>query len=660
MKKIIVALLLVVCCITLFGCTVEEPDRMFSDVEISIIAQTHYELQLSERRQKELFDLFEKLDWKDYTEEEPLPLGEDDIFVVANALVRLKSPEGTVVRERKAISFVINSEARFVALKFLPQEQKIPESANKAGAAPSENSATTRTAKLSEADLEKITSIFLGATRQEFRPFFGVEITHKSDGEQPPQQQKKQVEEILEKLPWQPHDGQSHMSQIENIVNVFANVDVVYWGPQGWTTGLDQWIFRIDLFTGYAIADCVYISSLSSRHFAKISDADLATLKAIFGYVQPVVESHRLTIKDDDNFIFDKPSRQSFNTGEEIVLHSQVWMDVDWGMYANGELVSIQTSIRTEDGYIWEYRFVMPDYDVTLEFKTMPKHPMGDPHRLTIIDPENYIFDKPSGQSFYKGEEIVLHSNVLTDVDLGMYVDGELASIQSIPMAEWYVWEYCFVMPDHDVTLEFKIVPTNPYVDLADVFPEATGFGAANVESVRFEHGYVGVAPGSLIDIEYTTDTQDIAGALQALDSQLVEEDPFYAQVDGGWYDTITFCTAGGTFSLTIANNIVQKDGTYYHFVGSYKQPQYGRKCHSFLTYSDNYTVVKDGVALGEFEGLAQFEFSEYVDQVVLPQTGITLQTEFGTISILSDTRFVFDGKDYVLTKGSFDFLKGI
>lgn len=172
MKKILVALLLVLCCFALFGCAVKESNRMFSDVEISVIAQTHYELQLSEQRQKDLFDIFEILDWKDHTEDKPLPLGEDNIFVVANALVLLEKPQGTV-RERKTISFVVNSEARFVALKFLPQQQDIPESANKIAAAPSDEFATTRTAKLSETDLAKIATIFLGATRQEGRPFLG-------------------------------------------------------------------------------------------------------------------------------------------------------------------------------------------------------------------------------------------------------------------------------------------------------------------------------------------------------------------------------------------------------------------------------------------------------------------------------------------------------
>lgn len=397
-----------------------------------------------------------------------------------------------------------------------------------------------------------------------------MKIKQDGNAAQFPQQQKQQVEQILANLGWQPYDGQSHMSQIENIVNLVADVDFVSWGPQGWTTARDQWIFRIDFFTGYAICDCVYISSLSSRHFAKLSDADLATLKAIFGYVEPVVESHRLTIKDDENYIFDKPSRQSFTEGEEIVLHSGVITDVDLGMYLDGKLVSIQTSILTEDGYIWEYRFVMPD---------------------------------------------------------------------------------------NDVTLEFKIVPNSPHVSLTEVFPEAANFGASNVESVRFEHGYVGVEPGSLIDISYTYDANDISAALQALDAQLVEVDSLFAQVCGGWYNTITFCSTGDSFGITISNNIVQKNGKYYRFVGDYEQPQHGRQCHSFLTYSDKYTAQKDGVALGEFEGLAQFEFSEYVDQVVLPETGLTLQTEFGTISLFSDTRFVFDGKDYVLTKGSFDFV---
>ncbi len=395
------------------------------------------------------------------------------------------------------------------------------------------------------------------------------EIMQNSEEVQLSQQKQKQLANILEHLQWRRHDDQSHVPQNNDFVGVFADVDVINWEQQGLMSARSPWRFLIDFSTGYATADCANISSLSTRHFAKFSDTDLVAVKEIFGYVESVVEPHSLSIVDQGNHIYDKPSRQSFDEGDEIVFHSHVITDVDLGLYVDGKLVCIQTSINTEQGYIWEYRFVMPN---------------------------------------------------------------------------------------HDVTVEFKIVPTGPFVNLTEVFPEAANFDAQNVDSVRFEHGYVGVAPGSLKDIEYTTNAEDILTALQTLDGQLTEVDSLYAQVCGGWYRTITFCSANDSFNLTITNGFVQKDGKYYRFAGLFQQPQYGRECHSFLTYSDKYTVQKDGVVLEEFQGLAQFEFTEYVDQIVLSETGITLQTEFGTITLLSDTRFVFDGKDYVLTKGSFAF----
>ncbi len=38
-------------------------------------------------------------------------------------------------------------------------------------------------------------------------------------------------------------------------------------------------------------------------------------------------------------------------------------------MYVDGEFYSIQTSIETDKGYIWEYTFTMPINEATLEFK---------------------------------------------------------------------------------------------------------------------------------------------------------------------------------------------------------------------------------------------------------------------------------------------------
>ena len=61
---------------------------------------------------------------------------------------------------------------------------------------------------------------------------------------------------------------------------------------------------------------------------------------------------------------------------------------------------------------------------------------------------------KEENRTFAPGSEIVLHSSVLMDTDLAMFVNGEYVSTGSdVDNA----WEYRFVMPEHDSVVEFKV-----------------------------------------------------------------------------------------------------------------------------------------------------------------------------------------------------------
>lgn len=83
----------------------------------------------------------------------------------------------------------------------------------------------------------------------------------------------------------------------------------------------------------------------------------------------PPTGQFKLTIIDEHDYIYDKPEQQYFTPFTEIKLHSNPIMDADLMMYVNGEFHSKQTSIETDEGYIWEYTFTMPIDEATLEFK---------------------------------------------------------------------------------------------------------------------------------------------------------------------------------------------------------------------------------------------------------------------------------------------------
>lgn len=79
--------------------------------------------------------------------------------------------------------------------------------------------------------------------------------------------------------------------------------------------------------------------------------------------------------------------------------------------------------------------------------------------RLTVTDSGEFLTEKPEQTEYAPGTVLLFRAGVLTDVDLGMFVDGELYAIQNAVETEnGYVWEYALEMPSHDVTVEFRTV----------------------------------------------------------------------------------------------------------------------------------------------------------------------------------------------------------
>jgi len=80
-------------------------------------------------------------------------------------------------------------------------------------------------------------------------------------------------------------------------------------------------------------------------------------------------------------------------------------------------------------------------------------------YNLKIIDNNDIIYDKPDDSFFQSGSVLKFHANVIYDADLGMYINGELYSMQTAVETEnGYIWEYTFTMIPEDVEIEFKII----------------------------------------------------------------------------------------------------------------------------------------------------------------------------------------------------------
>ncbi len=76
-----------------------------------------------------------------------------------------------------------------------------------------------------------------------------------------------------------------------------------------------------------------------------------------------------------------------------------------------------------------------------------------------FIDDENGYITNELDYFYYEGDEIVIQTSVLHDVDLELYINDKFHSIQTtVEVDEGYIWEYYLTMPNKDVKISFKVV----------------------------------------------------------------------------------------------------------------------------------------------------------------------------------------------------------
>lgn len=81
-------------------------------------------------------------------------------------------------------------------------------------------------------------------------------------------------------------------------------------------------------------------------------------------------------------------------------------------------------------------------------------------YKLDIVDDGNHIINKPTeANSYYApGTLLEFYANPIMDADLVMYVNNELWKIQTAEKRDdEYVWVFSYVMPDHDVVIQFSV-----------------------------------------------------------------------------------------------------------------------------------------------------------------------------------------------------------
>lgn len=209
------------------------------------------------------------------------------------------------------------------------------------------------------------------------------------------------------------------------------------------------------------------------------------------------------------------------------------------------------------------------------------------------------------------------------------------------------------------------------YGTLNNLYSWIDELNVEDVTEVRFEHAYIGVAPGHLKDISYSTNSIDIENTYRLLFSPLKAISNSEAQIDGGGYVRFDFFTADNeTYSITVSNNTVLINNQYFKFVDSfyYAFLYSDLDCNSFITYDtpiydeyEIYTYANESVKIGTYDGLGEFEFKVY-DGLIENAPSYYLRSSAVDLLILSDNQFMIERKNntiiYQITgKKNFSFL---
>ena len=273
--------------------------------------------------------------------------------------------------------------------------------------------------------------------------------------------------------------------------------------------------------------------------------------------------------------------------------------------------------------------------------------------KLTIIDEDNLIYDKPTETSYESDTKIVIHSRPIMDADLAMYINGEFHSIQNtIIVNDEYVWEYSFIMPERDTTIEFK-TQVLEYFDVKTILgiPSLTreDILRITVNSVNLSNTpKPNPIPGSLRVVFSSTDYEDIIYMLGFLNANVVEDRSDNWQGNTGSCNKYSIYTIDKKYDFEIINGYITVNNKHYKLLGYEPSINYVAITCAFNTNLDSYEAYTlDGTKIGDFNGLSEFEFYE----IKAPLTGVDdygyLETEFERI-------FIHDSKTFYIKNGEY------
>lgn len=256
----------------------------------------------------------------------------------------------------------------------------------------------------------------------------------------------------------------------------------------------------------------------------------------------------------------------------------------------------------------------------------------------------------------YPGQEVVLRTLPIMDADLKIYWD-EYTPVRQTHAGSDY-WEYRFeVYGETDIELSCKIDGGMlAQRKLTDFEPWMNQLSVSQIERAETVFEYVGVGPGRLKDVCITYDEQVISDLLAAYRALSVQKIPHEnGMIDGGSALSVIFYTGDGkTYTLYFNNG-------NYHTSGSeeiYRAESLPTIANTAqVTHANRFIVISGeaqvfnaaGEAVGTVDSIGDVTFVDYPDGLFTFPEGhtYTVQTEFGTLFVYSDTVFSYDDRFY-------------
>lgn len=383
---------------------------------------------------------------------------------------------------------------------------------------------------------------------------------------------------------------------------------------------------------------------------------------------------YELIVNDNFNLIINSLSKY-YEPGEIVEVKTPFYSGMEPGINVDGEKIS------KADSKVCEYtlfRFKMPDHDSVL-YTTMNgfrcnscgegKHQYDNEriednngfvtkvytcsicwhqkrekenkegyYSLKVSGKINYLVNNVNGV-YAENTKVTIKTIVPSNCYLEVYVNGEKAEFIDENIKDRnYIFE--FIMPSQDSVVEIR---ESNFIHLKDIkeYNWINNLIKENIVEVRYESAPIGVAPGMLTTIKYSSDLDDIDAVYNFLNNALFRPTALYNKyISGGGYSKYdVILNDGKTYSIYIGNNnIYNQDESVYTLVSEMnKLENISLECHSFILYITKYNIYnKENELIGEFSDLDNVEFIIWKEEIPEVEPEFYIESQMSKLYIIS------------------------